>query len=72
MQRIRHFIFVLLVMVSLDSLGASGQIVQPGIVRWDVGPCALSRPLGRAETTLGCFGHDLARIWPPQSVQAGK
>jgi hypothetical protein len=72
MHRIRYLTIVLLMMVSLDALGASGQIVKPGLVRWPLGPCTISRRLGRTETEFACFGHDLARIWPPQAVHAGK
>jgi hypothetical protein len=72
LHRFHYVAIVLLVMVLLDALGASGQIIKPGLVSWPLGPCAITRPLNRTETTLDCFGHDLARVWPPQSVHAGR
>ncbi len=64
MQRIRFFSFVILVFIFLHLCGASSQVVPPGIVTWDLGPCAMHRPMGSEHLTLSCYQHDLVQLWP--------
>jgi hypothetical protein len=70
MQRIRFFSFCVLVFVFLHLCGASSQVVPPGIVTWNLGPCALNRPIASDRLSLACYQHDVVTIWPGLSNQA--
>jgi hypothetical protein len=39
-------------------------------VTWNFGPCTLHRPIRSDALTLGCYQHDVVRLWPPPGVQA--
>jgi hypothetical protein len=60
----RLYSLVLLILIALDVIGASGQIVKPGTVSWPVGPCALYRHANQPELLLSCHERDVAQIWP--------
>ena len=69
-NRIRLFSFAVLVLVFLHMCGASGQVVNPGMVTWNFGPCSLHRPIRSSAMTIACYQHDVVRLWPPPGVQA--
>ena len=69
-KHIRLASFAVLVFVFLHLCGASGQVVDPGIVTWNFGPCSLHRPIRSSAMTISCYQHDVVRIWPPPGVHA--
>jgi hypothetical protein len=69
-NRIRLLSFTVFVFIALHMCGASGQVIAPGIVTWNFGPCALHRPVGSSAMAIVCYQRELVHLWPPPGVQA--